>query len=177
MWLTALAFRSFSKLAGTTAGGTTFEWRWVSFKVRVPFLAASIEVSKFLVDANGRRNGIGHVACHGENAGLAAGAEILLVGKGEDAIIVGRQTFDDSRTFSRRRFPSYFPSKTSKPNEKTDREQKTDFDFGDFFHLESIAVEHEGFKVLSMEEFLRRMGTSGKLANVVTGAVGNVPCR
>ena len=35
---------------------------------------------------------------------------------------------------------------------KQDASQKTDFDFGDFFHLDSIAVEHEGFNVISSEE-------------------------
>ena len=52
---------------------------------------------------------------------------------------------------------------------KQDTSQKTDFDFGDFFHLDSIAVEHEGFNVISSEEFLHRLGTTGKLINVNTG--------
>ena len=47
--------------------------------------------------------------------------------------------------------------------------QKNEFGFGDFFHLDSIAVEHEGFNVISMDEFLNRMGKAGKLANVETG--------
>ena len=52
---------------------------------------------------------------------------------------------------------------------KQDASQKTDFDFGDFFHLDSIAVEHEGFNVISSEEFLQRLGTTGKLINAKTG--------
>ena len=35
---------------------------------------------------------------------------------------------------------------------------KTQFTFNDFFHLDSIAVEHEGFNVITTEEFLRREG-------------------
>mmetsp|Transcript_59332 Transcript_59332/g.126134 ORF Transcript_59332/g.126134 Transcript_59332/m.126134 type:complete len:510 (+) Transcript_59332:376-1905(+) len=52
---------------------------------------------------------------------------------------------------------------------KNDRKQKSDFDFGDFFHLDSIAVEHEGFNVISSEEFLHRLGKTGKLINASTG--------
>lgn len=52
---------------------------------------------------------------------------------------------------------------------KSDQKQKNDFDFGDFFHLDSIAVEHEGFNVISSEEFLNRFGATGKLLNVETG--------
>jgi hypothetical protein len=48
-------------------------------------------------------------------------------------------------------------------------EHKAEFDFGDFFHLDSIAMEHEGFNVVSSEDFLRRLGRTGKLANVDTG--------
>ena len=52
---------------------------------------------------------------------------------------------------------------------KQDASQKTDFDFGDFFHLDSIAMEHEGFNVISSEEFLIRLGSTGQLINVKTG--------
>eukprot|EP00804_Cyclotella_cryptica_P007490 CCRYP_020725-RB/>CCRYP_020725-RB protein AED:0.02 eAED:0.02 QI:723/1/1/1/1/1/2/156/419 len=52
---------------------------------------------------------------------------------------------------------------------KTGQQQKNEFDFGDFFHLDSIAVEHEGFNVISTEEFLNRYGKTGKLMNVHTG--------
>lgn len=52
---------------------------------------------------------------------------------------------------------------------KTNEGQKSDFDFGDFFHLDSIAIEHEGFNVISTEEFLNRYGKTGKLMNVQSG--------
>lgn len=52
---------------------------------------------------------------------------------------------------------------------KTDSKQKNDFGFGDFFHLDSIAVEHEGFNIISSEEFLHRFGKTGKLMNAATG--------
>jgi len=52
---------------------------------------------------------------------------------------------------------------------KSDQQQKSDFDFGDFFHLDSIAVEHEGFNVISSEEFLHRLGKTGQLTNAQTG--------
>jgi len=52
---------------------------------------------------------------------------------------------------------------------KSDQKQKNDFDFGDFFHLDSIAVEHDGFSVISSEEFLHRLGKTGKLINIHTG--------
>ena len=52
---------------------------------------------------------------------------------------------------------------------KSDEQQKSDFDFGDFFHLDSIAIEHEGFNVISSEEFLNRYGKTGKLTNAITG--------
>ena len=38
-----------------------------------------------------------------------------------------------------------------------DSTQKNTFDFGDFFHLDSIAVEHEGLNVITSEEFLHRL--------------------
>lgn len=48
-------------------------------------------------------------------------------------------------------------------------EHKAEMGFGDFFHLDSIAVEHEGFNVISSEDFLHRLGRTGKLKNVDTG--------
>jgi hypothetical protein len=51
---------------------------------------------------------------------------------------------------------------------KSDSRQKNEFDFGDFFHLDSIAVEHEGLKVITSEEFLHRLGKAGKLLNIHT---------
>lgn len=52
---------------------------------------------------------------------------------------------------------------------KSDQKQNNEFDFGDFFHLDSIAVEHEGFNVITSEEFLHRYGKTGKLLNINTG--------
>jgi len=49
-----------------------------------------------------------------------------------------------------------------------DSSQKNSFDFGDFFHLDSIAVEHEGLNVISAEEFLHKLGKTGQLKNINT---------
>ena len=49
-----------------------------------------------------------------------------------------------------------------------DSTQKNTFDFGDFFHLDSIAVEHEGLNVITSEEFLHRLGKTGQLNNIHT---------
>ena len=49
-----------------------------------------------------------------------------------------------------------------------DATQKNTFDFGDFFHLDSIAVEHEGLNVITSEEFLHRFGKTGQLKNIQT---------
>jgi len=51
---------------------------------------------------------------------------------------------------------------------KSDSPQKNTFDFGDFFHLDSIAVEHDGLNVITSEEFLHRLGKTGQLKNVHT---------
>lgn len=45
--------------------------------------------------------------------------------------------------------------------------------FDDFFHLDAISVEHRGFKVISMEEFLSRVGMAGELLE--GGSVGANP--
>merc|ERR1740139_699598 len=45
----------------------------------------------------------------------------------------------------------------------------TDFTFQDFFHLDSIAVEHEGLNIISMEEFLRRKAAEGGVTDRETG--------
>ena len=52
---------------------------------------------------------------------------------------------------------------------------KTQFTFNDFFHLDSIAVEHEGFNVITTEEFLRREGVAGNLKDHKTGKVVKPP--
>jgi hypothetical protein len=51
---------------------------------------------------------------------------------------------------------------------KSDSQQKNTFDFGDFFHLDSISLEHEGLNVITSEEFLHRLGKTGQLLNVQT---------
>ena len=48
------------------------------------------------------------------------------------------------------------------------QKQKNTFDFGDFFHLDSIAIEHEGLNVITSEEFLHRLGKTGQLLNINT---------
>jgi len=48
------------------------------------------------------------------------------------------------------------------------RRRKTEFDFGDFFHLDSIALEHVGFNIITTEEFLHRLGSKGQLSNIRT---------
>ena len=45
----------------------------------------------------------------------------------------------------------------------TDKGQKSQFSFNDFFHLDSIAIEHKGFKVITTEEFLKREAMTGGL--------------
>mmetsp|Transcript_13250 Transcript_13250/g.20567 ORF Transcript_13250/g.20567 Transcript_13250/m.20567 type:complete len:578 (+) Transcript_13250:190-1923(+) len=40
--------------------------------------------------------------------------------------------------------------------------QKAEFTFSDFFHMDSIAQEHEHFDIISMEEFLQREGNNLK---------------
>jgi hypothetical protein len=46
---------------------------------------------------------------------------------------------------------------------------KKEFSFNDFFHLDSIAMEHKGFNIITMEEFLKRRGVTGQLKNLETG--------
>ena len=46
---------------------------------------------------------------------------------------------------------------------KTEGKQKNTFSFADFFHLDAISIEHKGFKVITMEEFLNRVGKAGDL--------------
>ena len=41
--------------------------------------------------------------------------------------------------------------------------QRTSFSFQDFFHMDSMAQEHTGFNIITMEEFLIREGITGNL--------------
>jgi hypothetical protein len=42
-------------------------------------------------------------------------------------------------------------------------EHKKEFTFNDFFHLDSIAIEHDGFNIITMDEFLKRRGITDGL--------------
>lgn len=53
-----------------------------------------------------------------------------------------------------------------KKNHKNNR-----FTFKDFFHFDSIAVEHDAVEVISMEEFMKREALSGSLINKFSGEV------
>jgi len=46
-----------------------------------------------------------------------------------------------------------------------DQEKKKAFAFSDFYHIESLDREHEGLDIISMEDFLKREGTTGRLKN------------
>ena len=46
---------------------------------------------------------------------------------------------------------------------KNAEKHKTSFGFNDFFHLDAISIEHRGFKVITMEEFLVRVAMKGEL--------------
>jgi len=51
-----------------------------------------------------------------------------------------------------------------------DKGKKDDhFSFNDFFHLDAISIEHRGFKVITMEEFLVRVAREGTLKHPTTG--------
>merc|ERR1719223_596580 len=56
-----------------------------------------------------------------------------------------------------------------------DNKQKFKFTFNDFFHLDSIHTEHEGFNMITMEEFLEREAMNGKLINQNTGNISFPP--
>ena len=51
-----------------------------------------------------------------------------------------------------------------------DSGQQTYFGFNDFFHLDAISIEHKGFKVITMDEFLAREGVTGRLQDYATNA-------
>eukprot|EP00804_Cyclotella_cryptica_P021009 CCRYP_009319-RF/>CCRYP_009319-RF protein AED:0.08 eAED:0.08 QI:126/0.75/0.8/1/0.75/0.8/5/0/745 len=55
--------------------------------------------------------------------------------------------------------------------DKNKHGQKSQFGFNDFFHLDAIAVEHKGFKVITTEEFLQREGITGRLKDRSSGQV------
>jgi len=49
-------------------------------------------------------------------------------------------------------------------------ERLNEFDFNDFFHLNAISMEHKGFKVITMEEFLTRVAMKGELHGIYPSA-------
>ena len=53
--------------------------------------------------------------------------------------------------------------------------QKATFSFQDFFHLDAISVEHKGFKVITMEDFLKNEGITGGLKDKITKQVAYPP--
>jgi len=53
--------------------------------------------------------------------------------------------------------------------------EKKDFGFNDFFHLDAISVEHKGFKVITMEEFLVREAMQGKMVEYGTNTTSYPP--
>ncbi|KAL7480764.1 hypothetical protein ACHAW6_006426 [Cyclotella cf. meneghiniana] len=55
--------------------------------------------------------------------------------------------------------------------DKNKQGQKSHFGFNDFFHLDAIAVEHKGFKVITTEEFLLSVGMKGGLRDHSSGQV------
>jgi len=56
-------------------------------------------------------------------------------------------------------------------SEHTGKEQRKEFSFADFFHMESIAEEHVGMEVITMKEFLEREALTGNLRDQRTGQV------
>jgi len=58
---------------------------------------------------------------------------------------------------------------------KKHEKHKNVFSFNDFFHLDSIAMEHEGLNIITMEEFLVKKGITGQLKSVSSGEVLKPP--
>jgi len=53
--------------------------------------------------------------------------------------------------------------------------QKTHFGFEDFFHLESLHLEHAGIEIITMEDFLLREAMTGNLKDKQTGLTAFPP--
>lgn len=58
---------------------------------------------------------------------------------------------------------------------KEKSEQKTNFGFNDFFHLDWLDAEHTGIDIITMDEFLKREATTGRLVNTETKEVLKPP--
>lgn len=59
--------------------------------------------------------------------------------------------------------------------QQKDDKSKNTFSFSDFFHFESVAVEHPGVEVISTKEFLEREVVSGNIRHPTTGDVLRPP--
>ena len=58
---------------------------------------------------------------------------------------------------------------------KKDKHSKNTLSFHDFYHFDSVAVEHAGVEVISTEEFLKREIMSGNIRHPETGAIIHPP--
>jgi len=54
---------------------------------------------------------------------------------------------------------------------KNKKNEKTGFSFADFFHLDSLHMEHSGLDIITMEEYLVREGMTGNLRDKDTGQI------
>jgi len=58
---------------------------------------------------------------------------------------------------------------------KTDKHSKNTLSFEDFYHFDSVALEHAGVEVISTEEFLEREIISGNIRHPETGEIMHPP--
>ena len=58
---------------------------------------------------------------------------------------------------------------------KKDKHSKNTLSFEDFYHFDSVAVEHAGVEVISTEEFLEREIMSGNIRHPQTGGIMHPP--
>lgn len=58
---------------------------------------------------------------------------------------------------------------------KADQGQKNRFTFKDFFHFDSVEMEHKNLDVITFEDFLKREAMAGQLKNFATGVVSYPP--
>jgi len=59
--------------------------------------------------------------------------------------------------------------------QKTDKGQKNRFTFKDFFHFDSVELEHKALEVITLEEFLKREAITGNMRDKKTGEVSYPP--
>jgi GDP-fucose protein O-fucosyltransferase len=60
---------------------------------------------------------------------------------------------------------------TKDTHEHSGKQQRKEFSFADFFHMETISKEFVGLDVITMKEFLEREGLKGNLKDQTTGEV------